>query len=238
MNYITFKIVRRIPKPIKSSLKSIGINKLRALWRNKYTAELAFQIEWAKEFEAHKHLVLEYWKKYRYLNEINKICKIHHNTKILDVGCGISTVLHFIDGDKYGIDPLADEYKKLYKYPREINIQKGFGENIPFLNDYFDVVFCSNVLDHVTNPQKTVDEIHRVLKTKGYFVLTVEIFKEKILRDPAHPHNLTKEDVHSLLRGTFKRIFEKESPWIGLRVYGNGSLKSHNKELIMVLEKI
>jgi ubiquinone/menaquinone biosynthesis C-methylase UbiE len=232
------KIVRNIPAPIKSVFKLLGFNKLFSHFWNKYIAELAFQTEWAREFKENKLKVLEYWQKYRQLNEINTICKIQNNTKILDVGCGISTVLHFINGEKYGIDPLADEYKKLYRYPDEINVQKGFGENIPFPDEYFDIVFCSNVLDHVTDPQKTVEEIYRVLKPSGYFVLTVEIFKEKTKRDPAHPHSFTKRDVYLLLGGKFKTIFEKESPWIGLRAYVNGSRNSHNKELIMILEKI
>jgi len=227
-----------LPTLIKSVLRILGFNKYSPRFRNKYTAELAFQTEWVKEFKDNKSKVLEYWKKYRYLDEINAICNIKNNTKVLDVGCGISSVLHFIDGERYGIDPLADEYKKLYSYPKEINIAKGFGEDLPFPDKYFDIVFCSNVLDHVTDPQKTIDEIYRVLKPNGYFVLTVEIFEEKTKRDPAHPHSLTKKDVYSLLESKFKIIFEKESPWIGLRAYINGSRKGHNKELIMILGKL
>ena len=237
MNYMIVKMMINIPAPIKSALKLLGFNKLLPFW-NKYAAELAFQTGWVREFKDNKPKVLEYWQKYRYLNEIIETCKIQSNTKILDVGCGISTVLHFIDGKKYGIDPLADEYKRLYRYPKEINIQKGFSENISFSDDYFDVVFCSNVLDHVTDPQKTIEEIRRVLKNRGYLILTVEIFKEEIERDLAHPYSFTKKDVHSLLRGKFKTTFEKESPWIGLRAYVSGSRNSHNKELIMILEKI
>ena len=157
--------------------------------------------------------------------------------KILDVGCGISTVLHFINGDRYGIDPLADEYKKLYSYPEEIIIQKGHGEDIPFLDNYFHIVFCSNVLDHVSDPEKTCDEIYRVLKQDVFFILTIEIFKDKTIRDPAHPHSLTKGDIHSLLKDKFEILLEKESPWIGLRNYINGSRKSRNNELIVITKK-
>jgi len=231
------KLLKYIPKPVKSILKSLGFYRLIHLFADKYAAELIFQREWAEEFKDNKVQVLEYWKKYRYLEDIKTLCNIKNETKILDVGCGISTVLHFIEGEKHGIDPLADEYKKLYTYPAGINIQKSFGENIPFPEQYFDVVFCSNVLDHVTTPQKTIDEIYRVSKPTGYFVLTVEIFEEKINRDPAHPYCLTKKDIHSLLAAGFNIIFEKESPWTGLRNYVNGLKGGHNKELIMVCEK-
>lgn len=242
MRYAIIKLenwlLRIIPAPIKSLFKFQSFNKLIYHFWNKYTAELAFQIEWIKKFKNNKSKVLEYWKEYRYLDKINTICKIENITKVLDVGCGINTVLHFIDGEKYGIDPLADEYKKLYDYPEEINIQKGLAENIHFPNEYFDVVFCSNVLDHVTNPQKTIDEVCRVLKKTKYFVLTLEIFKEKIKRDFAHPQCFIKKDVYQLLGSKFKTIFEKESPWIGIKNYVDGLRESYNKELIMILEKI
>ena len=226
----------RIPK-MYFSIFNATFNKLLSLFVSKYTLALMFQKKWVKEFQNNKFKVLEYWKKYRYLNEINKICNIKKDMKVLDVGCGISTVLHFIDGERYGIDPLADEYKKLYSYPAGINIQKGYGEEIPFQDKYFHIVFCSNVLDHVSDPKKTCDEIYRVLRQNGFFILTIEIFKEKTIRDPAHPHSLSKRDVHLLLKDKFEILLEKESPWIGLRNYVNGSRKSHKIELIIITKK-
>lgn len=229
------KLVKVTPTSIKTILKAVGFKRFLQLAFNKYDIELSFQIEWAKEFKQNKFKVLEYWKKYRYLDDINRTCQITEDTKILDVGCGINTVLHYVKGKRFGIDPLADEYFKLYEYPEGINIKKGFGEHIPFPDKYFNVVCCSNVLDHVTDPKKTVDEMYRVLKASGYLVLTVEAFREKTTRNRAHPHSFTKRDVYSLLEGKFKIIFEKESPWIGISRYVSGSRKSHNKELIMIL---
>ena len=225
-------------RPIRTLFKKMRFGRLFSFVIDKYDFELSFQGGWAKEFKENKSKVLEYWKKYRYLDEINNICKIDDNNRVLDIGCGISTVLHYIKGERFGIDPLADEYFKLYNYPEGIKIQKGFGENISFSSQFFDVVFCSNVLDHTTDPQKTVDEIFRVLKNGGYFVLTVEVFESKKQRDLAHPHCFTKEDIFSLIGTKFVIIFENISPWIGLRAYINGSRESHNEELIMVLKKV
>jgi len=244
MNYrlLKIKLLKNTPTPVKQVLNFSSRNRLFSYFWNKYTSELAFQIEWERKFKDNKSKVLEYWRKYRYLDEINKLCNIKDDTKILDVGSGISTVLHFINGVRYGIDPLADEYKMIYSYPEGINIQKGFAEEIPFPDEYFDVVFCSNVLDHVTNPRKAVDEIHRVLKSSCFFVLTIEIFEEKTRRGSGHPHCLTKRDVHLLLEKKSNIIFEKESPWIGTTSYVIGSMKYyrkyHNKELILISEKI
>ena len=231
-------LVNRTPARIKSILKFLGIHKLNFLLMDKHTAELAFQRMWAVEFRNNKNQVLEYWEKYRYLNEIKTIVGICDGSKILDVGCGISTVLHFVKGKKYGIDPLAESYKEIYIYPEDICISKGEGENIPFTDTYFDIIFCSNVLDHVRDPQKTIDNILKVLRKDGFLVLTVEIFKEKIGRNAAHPHSLTKTNVVRFLGNRFKVVFEKESPWIGLRKYVIGKRSSLHNELILVLQKL
>lgn len=145
-------------------------------------------------------------------------------------------MLHFIDGERYGIDPLADKYKKVYSYPEGIDIRKGFGEQIPFPDEYFDIVFCSSALDHVTDPQKTIGETYRVLKPDGYYVLSVEIFEDKAVSNHSL-HSLVKRDVYSLVEGKFRTIFERELPRIALRAYVNGSGKSRNKELIMIMKK-
>jgi len=231
-------LLDRTPASIKLILKFFRFHRLVPISWDKQAVELSFQAIWVTEFKDKKHEVLEYWERYRYLNEIKTIVKIHEDTKILDVGCGISTVLHFLNGKKYGIDPLAESYKNLYKYPGDIHIQKAESEDIPFMNEFFDIVFCSNVLDHVTDPHKAIDNILRVLKKNGYFVLTVEIFKEQTQRDPAHPHSLTKTDVVNLVGNRFQILFERESPWIGLKHYVNGRRDNANNELIILLQKI
>lgn len=43
-------------------------------------------------------------------------------------------------------------------------------ENLPFKNNSIDVVFNIAVLEHVKNPEKVVDEIHRILKNDGVVV--------------------------------------------------------------------
>jgi ubiquinone/menaquinone biosynthesis C-methylase UbiE len=231
-------VIKSTPQPVKNLFWKIGFAKLWPFLVNKYDVELYFQQKWVKEFILHKDKVLEYWKKYRYLDEIKRVCEIDDNKKILDVGCGISTVLLFINGERYGVDPLANEYVKLYKYPENITIKHGSGEDIPFQDHFFDIVFCSNALDHTSNPHKTINEIYRVLKDKGFFVLTIESFKFEGSRDLAHPHSFTKDHLDSLLGKQFQTVYQNKSPWIGLRRYVEGSVKSDTEELIMVCQKL
>lgn len=225
------------PRWLKRTLHCLGVHKLVGLLMDKKSTELGFQTAWAKTFKNNRHKVLEYWEQYRYLSDIKAIVQDHDDMNVLDVGCGISTVLHFIKGHRIGIDPLAESYKQIYDYPEGIHIQQADGEYLPFGDGFFDLVFCTNVIDHVTDPYETIGHIARVLKPHGYFVLTVELFEENIKRDAAHPHSLRKDDVMQLIQDRFTIVMEKESPWIGMQRYVDGGRKSTQQELILVLQK-
>lgn len=45
--------------------------------------------------------------------------------------------------------------------------------NIPFSDDVFDCVVCTEVLEHTLSPFKTLDEVHRVLKPGGFVIISV-----------------------------------------------------------------
>src|SRR3989344_5828592 len=62
-------------------------------------------------------ILIEEWKKY---------IKINNKTKILQIGCGPDDVInHFHVDKKYSIDPLADFYKKKFKFNyKSTNLQK------------------------------------------------------------------------------------------------------------------
>jgi len=181
--------------------------------------------------------VLEYWVKYRYLNEIRKRVEIDDKLFILDVGCGISTVLHYLPGHRYGIDPLANKYKTIYNYPNDIDIRAANGECIPFASSFFDVVISSNCIDHVNDPKKTIAEIRRVLKSGGHFILTCEVFETDIgERNEAHPHSMTLDKLNRLIK-EFQIVAYWDSPWLGLKNYVVGKPPSEQREYIFLLKK-
>jgi hypothetical protein len=95
--------------------------------RNKYYSELSWQNRWAPLFRNNVDKVLDYWRKYRFFDDITRLLSLTETSRILDVGCGISTVLHFLPGERHGIDPLAEEYKRIYRYPDGIHITQGSG---------------------------------------------------------------------------------------------------------------
>ena len=230
-------LIKKFTFLVKSNSKSLK--------RKKLTEKEDWEFEWQSSRWNYlfsrpetKEKVLEYWIKYRYLREIKSIIAVNENSHILDVGCGISTVLHYLPGHRYGIDPLADRYKTIYRYPKDIHIQSAYGEHIPFEENYFDVVFSSNAIDHTDNPVKVISEIRRVLKPDGYFILTCEVFNSKISgeRNSGHPHSLHLDELLKLIEN-FSVIAQWDSPWYSLRGYVLEKPVTSQREFIFLLKK-
>lgn len=120
----------------------------------------------------------KYWHT-RKLREVNKLITNEGKIKILDVGCASGWFLNEIIKQKprskgYGIDIYKEgiNYGKK-KYPKLI-LKKANAEKIPFPANTFDIVICTEVLEHVENPSKVLKEIKRVLNKKGIAVIELD----------------------------------------------------------------
>jgi SAM-dependent methyltransferase len=140
-----------------------------------------------------------FWEEYRFLSRLQLLAS---DKKMLDVGCGFATGLHLFPmaRRRVGIDPLADEFKKIYHYPDGIEVVRCSGEDMPFEDGSFDLVMCTNVLDHTTDPEQVIDEVARVLADDGHFFLMVEVYDGNVQRDMAHPHSFQRCEVLRLMR--------------------------------------
>jgi ubiquinone/menaquinone biosynthesis C-methylase UbiE len=96
---------------------------------------------------------------------------------VLDLGCGTG----------YGVNTLSTAYKKVVgvdlseyavSHARKINekldvmFSQARGESLPFKCETFDAVISIEVIEHVTKVNCFLDEIRRVLKKGGVFILS------------------------------------------------------------------
>ena len=98
------------------------------------------------------------------------------DTKIVCIGGAFADdVPHVHSNYKFNVDHLAHEYVKLTNKILEANTHyiACVSEKMPFCDNYADFVYSRNSLDHVSNPIQTLQEIYRILKPGGKFLLAV-----------------------------------------------------------------
>jgi 2-polyprenyl-3-methyl-5-hydroxy-6-metoxy-1,4-benzoquinol methylase len=105
--------------------------------------------------------------------------------QILDIGCGFgyidfklkqkleSKIKISITGvDTY--EPAIDFAKKRKKHINvdDCDFEVMDGCDLRFKNDSFDIVICSEVIEHLIEPGRLMEEIYRVLKKGGMAIIT------------------------------------------------------------------
>lgn len=164
--------------------------------------------------------------------------------KILDIGCGRGFYVVMCSkllptSEIHGIDPNPEYISKTTKITetyKNIKIKKGSVYSIPFEDNTFDAIICSEVMEHLDDEKSALSEIKRVLKKSGQLYITVPSSKFPIFWDPLnwflmkffkthvkkdiwwlagiwadHERLYTVESLHSLIKNSGYKINKSET---------------------------
>ena len=158
---------------------------------------------------------------------------------ILDAGCGGGFFLsqlseEFAKMEPYGIDINKKELSFAKKRFRT-NFILSSATDLPFQTSSMDTIVCHNLLHHLTknsrslsekNIKKTLSEMNRVLKEKGYFLIIEQCVKSKLMShliflytsllsilsgQPWTVSFLTPQEIYKLFTGAIVEKREKHS---------------------------
>ena len=139
--------------------------------------------------------------------------RISPGSYVLDVGCNAGALdIPLIKKGCHvkGIDLVEDLVERAKK--NGVFAQVGEAEDLSmFDNDKFDVVICTEVLEHLYDPTLALKEAYRVLKKGGLYLATVPAFGGVMSNDDFlgdyHQQNFTFEMLDTL----FYSVFERDS---------------------------
>lgn len=106
---------------------------------------------------------------------------LKRKTTILEIGPGngmfIKNLFELNNNiNYYAIDWSPDMVKEAKKNTKEfkynVKIKKGISQKITFVDDFFDIVFTVNTIYFWDKPEKDLEEINRVLKKNGVFIIS------------------------------------------------------------------
>jgi SAM-dependent methyltransferase len=139
---------------------------------------------------------------------------------VLDVGCGSKKWPGAVGLD-ISQDTDADVVHDLNEFP------------YPLADDSFDQVLMQDVLEHVREPIRVIDELHRVCRPGGRIQLRTPHFSSMLAySDPTHTHYFSAEAIRTLAEPRFSHyttlrmriVHVTIDLWFPFRVLGVGLL--------------
>ena len=103
------------------------------------------------------------------------------NVSVLEAGCGLGRVVKYLSDLGFknvsGVEINKDPVNYLNNLYPELNIINGDILNLPYKNNFFDVVLSYGVVEHfIDGPDEAMKSIFNVLKSGGIAIITVPSF--------------------------------------------------------------
>jgi ubiquinone/menaquinone biosynthesis C-methylase UbiE len=134
-------------------------------------------------YEAEYHHEMTHWwyrERRRLFRRLIQSYLIPSHAKCADVGTSTGTNLTLFSdlnvGQAIGLEYEFEAIQLAIK-KNTYSIVQGSAEKMPFVDGEFDLVTCTDVLEHVSDDVSALSEINRILRPGGYALITVPAFK-------------------------------------------------------------
>jgi len=157
-------------------------------------------------------------------HRISSLWGAENKSRVLDCGAGegsILSILHdkYIATDFYALEISDSALKTLKerKLERLRNIEKFDGYTIPYSSQFFDLVFCSHVIEHVEHPRLLIRELKRVSRQQ-IFEIPIDYYFDvdsKVL----HFHNYGHINIYT--PSLFRFLLKSEGLHVDSEIYAS-----------------
>ena len=182
--------------------------------RFRWKVAQALEIRWWQHYlkdkpkEDYLHSKKAYWQRVLAQTEVVLAQEMH----ILDAGCGPAGIFMVLEGHQVvALDPLLPQYEERLphfrrnQYP-EVQFYATRLEDFNAQGKY-DIVFCWNVINHVDDIDRSLEQLIRAAKPGGILILSVDAHNYSVFKtlfqflpgDILHPHQYDIKEYCQLL---------------------------------------
>ncbi len=227
-----------------SSLLTVDTTKMSLSWKGNPSKDLYDSIteiiqELLKEYDKHKtnsseNKITQYfddfageydstteWRKDDEILESLQTNSIHVPSRVLDIGTGTGLASEWYTKQGHLVAGIDISPSMLQKASERLNfVLLGNGTQVPFIDNYFDLIIIRQCL-HYVNAKQLLKEAHRVLKVGGLIVVSGAICTSDEIKhfwtefknatQPLRLEIFTPKDIKDLLENSgYKIIKEKK----------------------------
>lgn len=148
------------------------------------------------------------------LEFLEKVDLLKPGDKILEIGCGIGSVVNHLS--KRGYDVIGTDLSSeaiaygLEKYGN-VKLEVQAAEELQFANETFDVVLSFDLFEHIARIERHVSEVFRVLKPGGYYLFQTPNKYSNVVFETLYHKSLKWRRAHPSLHtpGQLRKRFSK-----------------------------
>lgn len=154
------------------------------------------------------------------------------STGVVDIGSGKAMLLKRAKelgcGFVMGVDIAEASREAATEYGAMCIVTDVSESDIPLASDSIDIVFCTETIEHLSNPYRCVAEVKRILKHGGRFVLAFPMPEDNLGYDcgqhaHVYPGFLLKDPFEMFMRQMYfkqlARTTNGSSAWYGFANY-------------------
>ncbi|MBP6455183.1 MAG: class I SAM-dependent methyltransferase [Chitinophagaceae bacterium] len=164
---------------------------------------------------------IDYWT--NFLEQCKPEISIQENHQILDAGCGPAGLFIALPNHQVtALDPLLDSYEKdlphfkKSNYPNTTFITSSL-EDFDLKNK-FDVIFCLNAINHVSDISLAFDKLFQSTKPGAKMAISIDAHKKTFLKkifqalpgDVLHPHQFDLKDYCTMIEEKNCNVLRKQ----------------------------
>ena len=116
--------------------------------------------------------------------DIISLIPLNPAQKILEIGAGAGNTLLFIKESNLAKEVMGIELMEIANSNQNNPLIDKFQianiehENIQAPDEYFDIIICADVLEHLVDPWSIIDKVSRCLKKDGLLIVSIPNIRE------------------------------------------------------------
>jgi 2-polyprenyl-3-methyl-5-hydroxy-6-metoxy-1,4-benzoquinol methylase len=138
--------------------------------------------------------------------------------KILEIGAGAGNTLLYIKENQLAAEVMGVELMEIADSNQKHSLIDKFQianieqENIQAKEEYFDIIICADVLEHLVDPWNMVDKLTRFLKKDGLMIVSIPNIREwKTLGKIIFKGDFSYQPAGGIMDKTHVRFFCKKN---------------------------